>query len=63
MPVETKTKGFSDIETLCTAIGETAMDREIKKVKKHIDKDMNQLLKKDIKRDKACDKAMDKKKK
>lgn len=33
------------------------MDKEIKKVKKHIDKDMNNLLKKDIKRDKACDKA------
>ncbi len=41
------------------------VDKEIKKVKKHIDKDMNNLVKKDIKRDKACDKAeeMAKKKK
>lgn len=44
---------------------EKPMDKEIKKVKKHIDKDMNNLVKKDIKRDKACDKAeeMAKKKK
>jgi hypothetical protein len=39
------------------------MDKEIKKVKKDIDKKMVQLLKDDVKRDKACDKASHKKKK
>lgn len=41
------------------------MDKQIKKVKKHLDKDMNELLRKDIKRDKKCEHAekMAKKKK
>ena len=46
-------------------IGEIIMDKEIQKVKKHIDKDMTNLLKKDKVRDAKCehDEKMAKKKK
>jgi len=39
------------------------MDKEIKGVKKTIDKKMNMLVRDDIKRDKKCHKEMMKKKK
>lgn len=37
----------------------TTMDKEIIKVKKKNDEQMDKLVKKDIVRDKACDKAKD----